>query len=197
MNRDFDVLYTKAVELSCLFADSVKETANITVSNLAINNSFPIISRFLLEEGDGVVKEQWMKSFMENVLSPKMLRDCWVEYNDNNLRHLLNENVPTLSQKMDTGALKELAARWRLGQNVSHTLENRRPTANLFGLSENEFVQLNEFLVNKSVMGYYDKFFQERAKNWCETAQKYNQKKREEFEKIAAEVFNTAPRAKM
>lgn len=185
VNQDLNEMYRQTVQICTLFAACCQTRANFGLSDVAMQASYPVVCRFLLEDAPNASDRAYVLSeLLRNLNGFETIKNEWFEYHNEHLREVVAEFSSRTEQKMNDKHIKKLAKLWEFGKNIPCNSNTMPGLAAEIGLSPDEFVSLNKFLVASEVVSYYDNFFEFTMQVWCERARMLHTETTELFEQI-------------
>lgn len=173
MNADIKDIYQQTVKISTSFASCCEHLANFYVANLALQASYPVVCRFLLEDAENSNDKAYVLEQLLNSLNGQnSIQANWLSYNKKKVQNFLRVYVPKLEHKMEDKHIENVAHRWEFGQNIDFKKIGQGRLKQELGITENEFALLNNQLTNVSTSDYYLDFFNVVIEEWCQRAQK-------------------------
>lgn len=188
MNQDLNEIYRQTVQTCALFAACCQSRANYGLSEVALQASYPVVCRFLLEDTEGAAnRAHVLNELLRSLNGLEMIKSEWQEYNEDNLRTLLVDCAPRVEQKMSDKHIKKMAQLWEFGQNIRYSSDTINSVAEKIGVKPEEFVALNKKLVSSDLIHYYKDFFDFTMEVWCERAKALHTQTSDVFAQINEE----------
>lgn len=189
MDQDLNDVYRQTVKISTLFASCCKERANFYLATMALEAAHPIVSGFLLEDVPNATNRAYVLEQLLSALNGESeIKSSWIEFNQHRLRSFLQAVAPQIERKMSDKHIENMADLWRFGQNIQIKEATIYDTARRVGVSESELKQLNKRFIDQSTSEYYEKFFKEAVKQWCDRAKTIHQQTQTVFEDVNQKV---------
>ena len=185
VNQDLNEIYRQSVQICTLFAACCQTCANFGLADIAIQSSYPVVCRFLLEDTPHASdRAHALSELIRNLNGFETIKNDWYEHHDQHLRELVAEFSSRTEAKMNDKHIKKMAQLWEFGKNIPCNSNTMPAFATEIGLNQDEFVSLNKFLVASEVVPYYNNFFEFTMEVWCERARMLHTQTAKLFEKI-------------